>query len=293
MTMAKDRKPAPLVLESIERMPNLSPTVAKVLALVNNPDSSARDLIRVIQLDPVLTGKVLALCNSAYFGLRKRISSVARATVLLGMNTIKNLALTTAVLALFSAAPRKARFDSASFWEHSLGCAVGSRLIATLIKLPPAIQEEFFVAGLLHDAGRLVIVHQLPEEYHKIAEAASDSESSVLEIEEKTLGETHTGIGFLLAKKWRLAEHLSQSILQHHDPTQAERFGELCATCYIADTYCERAGIGFGGDTPSTEHMKQASEKLGKNLKVILTNLHENLEGEMGRASIFLVRGTG
>ena len=125
------------------------------------------------------------------------------------------------------------------------------------------------------------------------ADAASDSESSVLEIEEQTLGEAHTEIGFLLAKKWRLAEHLSQSILEHHDPMQAEHFAKLSATCHIADTYCERAGIGFGGDTPSMEHLKQACERLGKNLKEILSDLHKNLAGEMGKASIFLVKGTG
>ncbi len=289
---AESRQPTPLILESVERMPNLSPTVAKVLALVNNPDSSARDLIRVIQLDPVLTGKVLALCNSAYFGIRKRISSVARATVLLGMNTIKNLSLTTAVLALFSSAPRKARFDSAAFWEHSLGCAVGCRLIATMLKLPPAVQEEFFVAGLLHDAGRLVVVHQLPERYREIADAASDSGRSVLEIEQETLGAPHTEIGFLLGKKWKLAEHLSEAIEYHHDSAQAERFVELSASCQIADAYCERIGIGAGGDTPSTRNLKHASGQLGKDLKQILSGLHENMEAEMGKASIFLVRGT-
>jgi len=167
---APETSPASVVAEAIQKMPNLSPTVAKVLALVNDPNSSARDLIRIIQVDPVLTGKVLALCNSAYFGIPTKVTSVARATILLGMNTIKNLALTTAVLALFSKAPRRACFDSAAFWKHSLGCAVGSQLIAYKMALNRALQEEFFIAGLLHEAGRLVIVHQLPEKQRKIAE---------------------------------------------------------------------------------------------------------------------------
>lgn len=292
MTTEEQLKPKPLIIESIERMPNLSPTVAKVLALVNDPDSSARDLIRVIQIDPVLTGKVLSLCNSAYFGIRKRISSVARATVLLGMNTIKNLALTSAVLALFSTAPRKARFDSSAFWEHSLGCAVGCRLIAAMLKFAPAIQEEFFVAGLLHDSGRLVVVHQLPDRYREIVDAASESDRSVLEIEEEVLGGPHTEIGFLLGKKWKLAEHLSMAILHHHNPTEAEKFVELAAGCHIADVYCERTGIGVGGDTADTKDLKEASARLGKDLKEVITVLHEKMEAEMGKASIFLVRRT-
>jgi len=283
------RPPSSLVVDSVERMPNLSPTVAKVLALVNDPNSSAKDLIRVIQVDPVLTGKVLALCNSAYFGIAKKISSVARATILLGMNTIKNLTLTTAVLALFSSSPKRARFDPANFWRHSLGCAVCCRMIAALTKLSPVIQEEFFVAGLMHDVGRLVIVHQLPDVYRRIAEDAASARRPVMEAEIEALGEPHTEIGMLLADKWRLAEHLGLAIGFHHAPLETEKFGELTAACYLSDNYCEVNQIGYGGDETTDEFAPEAASRLGMAAEAITGELDGRLEEELEKASIFVV----
>ncbi|MDZ7640457.1 MAG: HDOD domain-containing protein [Desulfurivibrio sp.] len=122
----------------IARMPSLSTTVTKVLEVCNRPDTSPNDLNRVISLDPVLTGQVLKLINSAYYSLPNEIGSLTRAIIMLGLNTVKNLALSTAVLGSLGQEESFHSLEMDAFWTHSLGVGVTAKALAARREFCPA-----------------------------------------------------------------------------------------------------------------------------------------------------------
>ncbi len=136
-----------LIQQYIDRMPSLSTTVTKVLQVCNTPNTSANDLNKVILLDPVLTGQVLKLINSAYYSLPNQITSLARAIIMLGLNTVKNLALSTAVIGTLGKKDSFKSLSMDSYWTHSLCVGVTSKALAVQLGVPVAEREEYFVAG--------------------------------------------------------------------------------------------------------------------------------------------------
>ena len=136
------------IKDYIDRMPSLSTTVTKVLEVCNTPNTSPNDLNRVISLDPVLTGQVLKLINSAYYSLPNQISSLARAIIMLGLNTVKNLALSTAVIGTLGKQESFKSLPMDSFWAHSICVGVTAKLLAGMKNVPTSEREEYFVAGM-------------------------------------------------------------------------------------------------------------------------------------------------
>jgi HD-like signal output (HDOD) protein len=160
-------------------MPSLSTTVIKVLETCNDPRASANDLQRIISLDPILTARVLKLINSAYYSLGVPITSLARAIVMLGVNTVKNLALSFAILENLKSNGSFSGFSSEEFWTHSLCVGVIAKSLAAVKGNTPQGLEAFFVAGLLHDLGKIPLNRQLPEEYHRAWETAGKNQDTL------------------------------------------------------------------------------------------------------------------
>lgn len=144
------------VKDSIEKMPTLSPLTHKIVQVANDRMSSAQDLTDVIQLDPVLTAKVIKMVNSAYFGLPQKVKSLKQTIVMLGINTVKNVALSSS-FASNVRIKEKTKLSANDFWQHSLGVAVASKMIAKELGVDPKFLEEYFIAGLIHDIGKVLI----------------------------------------------------------------------------------------------------------------------------------------
>jgi HD-like signal output (HDOD) protein len=157
----------------ILRMPSLSTTVGKVLEICNNPSTSPNDLNRVISLDPVLTGQVLRLINSAYYSLPNRITSLTRAIIMLGINTVKNLVLGTSIVGSVGGRESFKTLSMDHFWEHSLAVGVTAKTLAARKGIPITEREEFFVAGLLHDLGKIPLSVEFSFSIASIASSTS------------------------------------------------------------------------------------------------------------------------
>ena len=240
------------ILEKIDKLPSLSPTVSKVIEVANNLNSSPRELVTVIKMDPVLTGKVLKLVNSAYFALSQEVTSLERAIIMLGLNTIKNLALSTAVLDQFSSKKFKiSGFNLDEFWKHSLAVAVASKVMAIKLNIPKLYREEYFIAGLIHDLGKLIVAQYYPDEMSSILKSTQEFKSSILLMENREINYTHPEIGEKIAEKWRLSPALINAIASHHAPdfyeSETEGF-KLVVSVYIANIYANKLKIGFSGD---------------------------------------------
>jgi putative nucleotidyltransferase with HDIG domain len=237
----------------INRMPSLPTSVSKVIEVCNQPQTSPNDLNRLISLDPVLTGKVLKLINSAYFTIREPVTSVTRAIIMLGLNTVKNLALSTSIVGIFKGDSKDGCFSMNDFWVHSLATGVTARMLAARQGLPSDTREEYFVGGLLHDIGKVPMMHCFPEEYRHVLKKSQHYRQPLYSAEKETLGFDHCHVGQIIAEKWRLSDNLSSALSSHH---QGElhflaRFSDIIAAANICAKSFSwgSAGDGFFEDT--------------------------------------------
>ena len=233
----------------IGRMPSLSTTVSKVLEICNLPNASANDLNRVISLDPVLTAHVLKLINSAYYALPNQVSSLARAIIMLGLNTVKNLALSTAVV---GAIGKKASFSALPmdpFWGHSICVGVTAKALAAMRGVAVSQREEYFVAGMLHDLGKIPLNVCFAEQYGQALQLAALEQGSLARAEQLFVGLDHGMVGRLMAEKWRLSGSIVEAMSRHHAPEQAtDESRVLVATVALANLYANTYEIGSAGD---------------------------------------------
>ncbi|MBF0343441.1 MAG: HDOD domain-containing protein [Nitrospirae bacterium] len=273
------------ILSFIEKIPALSPTIARIIAITGNDLSSASELVQAIKLDPVLTAKVLNLVNSAYFCVPQQITSINRAIILLGMNTIRNLALSAEVLSSFNPSTGGS-FDVDKFWEHSLACAVGCKLIAMRIETDPIKQEEYFIAGLIHDIGKIFLIKHFPRDYFSLVKKITDFEQLILK-EKKFFTLNHAEIGGLIADKWALSGELVKSITSHHDQNAVD-YSKMPATVYLSNRYCKISGYNDGIGIPKPAELTEADwQRVGLSLsmeKDIFSMLNEKVE----EAKVFL-----
>ncbi|MGE3263141.1 MAG: HDOD domain-containing protein [Bacteriovoracia bacterium] len=264
--------------EYFESLPAFSPATAKIVQLSGSLNASPSEIVGAIRLDPVLTGRVLELVNSAYFSLAERVTSLNRAVVYLGLNTIKNLALSVAVMRSIGG---KDKLKELIFpaWSHSLTTAACARGLAKASKCPPEIAEEFFIAGLLHFVGRIVLIQAFQDTH--------PHDWNLSRADEKNLfGTDHCSVGGDLLNRWKFSEEMVRAVRTYSAPDSQEK---LPHALNLASAMAERLEQA-DGTRPSSElsEYSQASlEVLGiseGDLEVELQKVPEIVK----RASAFL-----
>ena len=273
----------------IARMPSLSTTVLKVLETCNDPRSSANDLQRIISLDPVLTARVLKLINSAYYSPGVSITSLTRAIVMLGLNTVKNLALSFAIIENFRSIGSFPIFSPDEFWTHSLCVGVIAKSIAASKRDAPQGLEAFFVAGLLHDLGKIPLNRQFPEEYHRAWEIAEKNQDTLRHSEMKLFGMDHCTVGCMIAKKWRLGTTLVETLSHHHNPVESSEVDrDFVSIVSLANQLANHLSIGSAGDSVADNQLiEYLNGKVGVDWRM-LHELGETVLNEIEKAKIFL-----
>jgi HD-like signal output (HDOD) protein len=233
----------------IKNMPSLPTSVTKVLEICNNPQTSPSDLNQVISLDPVLVGRVLKLINSAYYGIGQPVTSLARAIIMLGINTVKNLALSTAVMGHINPKKKSMGLDMEGFWRHSLCVGVSAKFLAKKRGIDTKITEEYFTAGLLHDIGKIPLNAVLSKQYMVTVSNADRERTPLALAEENAFGMNHCEAGEMIASAWKLDGAIGDAIKYHH--SYKEYSGDnkdILFSVAAANRFASLSDIGFSGD---------------------------------------------
>ena len=273
----------------IARLPSLSTTAAKVLETCNNPQASPNDLNRVISLDMVLTGQVLKLINSAYYSLPHPVTSITRAIIMLGINTVKNLVLSFAVLEHLRNDRLFPALRVEDFWTHSLCVGVTAKCLAKARGVSITDQEEFFICGLLHDLGKIPLNHLFPGKCIQAFDEAKRSQRALYHAEGMVFGIDHAAVGGMIAEKWRLGPVLIEALSFHHRPEEAhESNQQLVFMVALADIYAQMLQMGSGGEPLGYNALcRFLLERVGVDWS-FLYDLRDMVLGEIAKAKVFL-----
>ncbi len=272
----------------IKSMPSLPTTVAKVLEVCNNPRTSPADLNHVISLDPVLVGRVLKLINSAYYGLGQQVTSLVRAIIMLGINTVKNLALSSAVLRNLSTKKDFQALDMEGFWRHSLCVGVAAKVLAKRRGVDAKQAEEYFTAGLLHDIGKIPLNAVLNREYVMAISVSDRERISLHRAEERMLGLDHARSGAMIAEAWRLEGAVGDAIAHHH--AYLEYSGphkDILYSVVLANRFASVMEIGFSGNRYPEKLDNVVWEALGVS-RDVFDEIETVVNQEIEKAKVFL-----
>lgn len=230
---------ADTIAAKVGDLPTMPQVSARVMQLINHPKCTARELEQLICKDQATTAKVLRVANSAFHGAPGEISTLARAIVLLGFNTLRSLVLTGVTESVHG---RRSCFKDRILWEHSLAVALAARTIAN--ECSYAAPEEAYVGGLLHDIGKAVLDSNLPEDYQRVIGRVYNEGQTFIQAENEVLDFDHADVGALVVRRWSLTPGLLEAVSLHHQPMGAEVDPTLCAIVSLANSVCIKLGIG-------------------------------------------------
>jgi putative nucleotidyltransferase with HDIG domain len=253
---------------AVQRMPAFPRSVQKILELTRDVACSPKDLVQVIDKDPVITIKVLRVVNSAYYSLPKPITSINHAVVYLGFNTIKNLALSVAAIGVLPVS-NAASFDPQQYLLHSLSTAGIAKQLA--LRVDGTDPMDCFIAGLLHDFGKVVFAQFMPTEFQKALDICQWHESSLHLALREVIGTDHAVVGAMLVKKWRFPPELVETI--EHQYGQEIKDTPMIACVFAANQISKKLEFGFGGN-PYVEQLPLIiAQRLGGTLDELIASL--------------------
>ncbi len=216
------------------------PSVAMELMLAfSDGELEIETLARKLSWDQALVARVLRVANSPFYGLRRQICTVQEAIVVLGLSSVRMLVTAAAIIGQF---PMRARrdHDLHAFWRHSIGVACCAKLLCAGVRQNP---DTAFVCGLLHDIGRLVLLHYYPEQYARVEDYCVREDVSRLDAERAVLGLDHAAIGAALVAHWNFPAQIQQVVAGHH-LSEAAAASVLTSLTHVADVICHALEIG-------------------------------------------------
>lgn len=267
----------------VEKIPPFPQSVNRILEITASVDCPPKEIVAVIEHDPILTMKLLKLVNSAYFGLSKEVTSIKQTVVYVGINTIKNVAITLATLAALPK-PVCSGLDAQQIWRHSLQVGVIARLVARNKKIPSQHLASYFVAGLLHDIGKLVLAEFVAQEYAALL--TLDQTLPFYQLEQRNLGVDHAQVGGLIAAKWQFPPELVEAIRLHHraDLPVENPLALSIAFANILSHYLVQKDVNSATPVPQLEG--RLSDWIG-DVGAVVASLTD-LDDELNKAQAFL-----
>jgi len=234
------------IYDAIEDVPTL-PTIYSVLSdTLVSPNANAADIAHLISTDQSASLKVLKVVNSPIYHLSSRIESISLAVLHLGFNEIRNIILALSVINLFSKKKIISSFRPVDFWKHSIGVGVITRYIGNALQV--SRPENYFLSGILHDVGKLVLYENFGDQYERVLQYSEERKCLIIEAEKEILGIDHTTAGAILAEKWKLSESVYRVIKHHHNCSESDEKDILLAAVHVSNIAARMFEFGFAGD---------------------------------------------
>ncbi len=266
------------VLQDIKEIPPLPEVATRVLQMTNDPDVSAAELNKVISRDEALTANVLKLCNSAYYGLPRVISSVQQAIMYLGFQTVRNMVLTSAMNQVYLLQDLSIyNFKRNGLSDHSVAVAVAAQVLAR--KLRPGLSDTAFTAGLLHDVGKIVLARYL-REHKDLFQQRATLPAITRSVEHDLFGLDHAEVGAQIADNWNFPQELTLAIGFHHNPEDAKGRPLLAVITYLANNVSLRMGVGLASGgllPPVSNYCSEATGFTEERMDELVKEVHEFL----------------
>lgn len=255
---------------AVEKMPAFPKSVQRILELSRDINCSPKDLVTVIEKDPVMTMKLLRVLNSAYYSFPKQITSVNQSVVYLGLNTIKNMALSFAALGTL---PKNnvAGFDMQRYLLHSLTTAALARTVCLQFKVAGADPTDCYIAGLLHDFGKVVFAQFMPEEFQQALQKSHDEGISLRQAELAVIGSDHTVVGGMLVEKWQFPSGITNLIREHHHTPSTPTGVPACL--FVANQISKQLGFGATPHAHVVEFPLAFVQRFGGDLPAVIASL--------------------
>lgn len=278
-------------VREISHIATLPEITVKIIELVENPTSTAQDLHNVISNDPALCSRILKVVNSSFYGLPGQIGSINRAIVLLGLNAVKNIAISASLAKLFRGGELCPKFSARDLWQHSISTATAAKLLADELSI--GIPDEAFLAGLIHDIGVMVEMQVDREKLVEvIGELEIDAEGApqkdMLEVETKVFGANHCEFGKALCEKWKFPSMFASVTGFHHDPLElSEGSRTMACLIYVADRIAGSIENGYRLDLADLSFDGDVLDEVGVNEKKI-ERVMEQLEQAIDETSLML-----
>jgi putative nucleotidyltransferase with HDIG domain len=252
----------------------------RLMRVINDPRSGSADVARVIGEDQGLTARLLRTVNSAFYSFPRPIDTVTQAVTVVGTRQVRDLALATSVMSMFDDVPAEL-IDLPSFWHHSLACGTIARVIASHRREDNV--ERYFVAGLLHDIGRLIIFQRAGTQSAEAIVRSRETGQPLFACEAEVLGCDHAQVGDALLEKWNFRGAFRDAVLHHHRPRSATKFPAETAAVHVADIVANALAWGRSGQMGVPPFEPEAWESLGID-PMLVPMLIEEAERQLGAA---------
>lgn len=232
------------LVESIKDLSPVAGIAGRLFEMIHDEDVDFGKLKDEIYKDHALTANILKMCNSAYFGMPRQINNLSQAIVLLGSKALKKIVLTALIKPIYETGPNNYFLRRRDLFRHALGCALSADLLARKVGFPDP--ELAFVAGLIHDIGKVILGQYAPGEFNRLIDVVTSGKKTFEEAEQGVFGYSHAQVGGLVAENWKLPTVLIESIAFHHRPIRANTGQRVASLVHVADTVCNILGLGCG-----------------------------------------------
>lgn len=249
------------LVRQVRDLPALPDTVVRVMQLSSDPKSGIADVAKVLVSDQALAARVLKLANSAFYGASRRIATVSDAVIILGLRTTRNLVMASGCQELLESEVAGYGLPRGALLRHSLACASAAQALARRTKYRGV--EEAFVAGLLHDLGKVVMNLYLRDQFIQVLIQAATGEITYADAERAVFSFDHAEAGAYLLERWNLPAALVSAVRYHHTPLDSPTDSPLPCLVHVADAICMTLGIGLGLDGLAYTLQPEALARLG------------------------------
>ncbi len=242
-----DSKTIAARLQACPRLPSLRSIDSALRELLNADQRYTQQIAEVIRRDPSLTARLLRLVNSVYYGLSTPIQNLEEAVLYLGLRQIRQLVMVTPILEDFQKMTGGVHFSWREFWQHCIGTAILTREVMAALNAPS--DETDYVAGLIHDVGKIAMAYAFPDHFQAIYQEADGLDNNLMEREQEILGINHAELGAMYLRNYSLPDALVDTARYHHLPERAGERAPIVAAVQIADLLMRLAHIGKSGDS--------------------------------------------